>query len=248
MAVAVGIWKRHPNAGIMVWSVAVATWYPTLVCIATSSQTGEAWIASSMMVMMAGMSLAMATIHGSTTQTPATIRVTRMTRPSALFWTLGQTVIFWGVFLWVLPLGIVELQGHFRVGDFQHAYQGFSSLTLLLAASCLGLWSGITMSTLGSGTPLPTATAPRLVAVGPYRYVRNPMAVAGILQGMAVGWCLGSVPVMAYSLAGAFLWQGAVRPVEERDLSRRFGASYDAYRARVGLWFPKRRTSRHNQV
>jgi protein-S-isoprenylcysteine O-methyltransferase Ste14 len=35
-----------------------------------------------------------------------------------------------------------------------------------------------------------------LVIAGPYRYVRNPMAVAGILQGIAVGWYLGSVSVI----------------------------------------------------
>ena len=93
-----------------VWMVAAVTWYPTLVCIATSIRTGEAWIASSMMASMAGLSLAMATIHGNVVQSPSAIRVTPMSRPTAVLWTLGQTIIFWGTFLWVVPLGILEVE------------------------------------------------------------------------------------------------------------------------------------------
>ncbi|XZE56701.1 methyltransferase family protein [Planctomycetaceae bacterium SH139] len=235
---ATGVLRRSCWAGNVVWTVAVVTWYPTLLCIATSMQTGEAWIASSMMVSMAGLSLAMATIHGKADQSPATIRVTAMERWHAVLWTLGQTVIFWSVFLWVLPMGIVELEGYCGFDGFEHAFQSPASVGLFAIASCLGLWTGGTMATHGNGTPLPTATAPRLVIAGPYRFVRNPMALAGIVQGLAVGWYLGSYAVMAYSLVGAVLWHVAVRPVEESDLKSRFGEAYNDYRRRVLLWIP----------
>jgi len=238
IVVATGVWRQHSWAGNSVWSVTAVTWYPTLVCIATSIHTGQARIASSMMVCMAGLSLSMATIHGNAIQSPATIRVTTMNRRAALFWTIGQTVIFWATFLWVLPMGIVEIEGHLGWAGFHHMYQTILSVTLLSAASFLGLWSSITMATRGDGTPLPTATAPRLLIVGPYKYVRNPMALAGIVQGIAVGWYLGSYSVIAYSLAGAIVWHTAVRPVEERDLSERFGESYYRYRQTVRLWLP----------
>ena len=74
--------------------------------------------------------------------------------------TLGQTVIFWGTFLWVLPMGIVELQLRLGWQVFQHPLQSPLSGGLFLVASSLGLWSGITMAIRGDGTPLPTATAP----------------------------------------------------------------------------------------
>jgi len=239
IAVAVGVWRQRHWAGGLVWAVAMVTWYPTLVCIATSARTGQAWIASSMMISMAGLSVAMATIYGNAVQSPAIIRVTPMNRSAALLWTLGQTVIFWGTFLWVLPLGIVELERHLGWTAFGHLLQTPLSAMLFLAASFLGLWSGFTMAVRGDGTPLPTATAPRLVINGPYRYVRNPMALAGIIQGIAVGWYLGSSSVIAYSLAGVAVWHVAVRPVEERDLAKRFGESYDNYRQTVRLWLPR---------
>jgi len=71
-----------------------------------------------------------------------------------------------------------------------------------------------------------------------YRYVRNPMAVAGIVQGIAVGWYLGSYAVIVYSLVGAVLWHVVVRPVEEAGLNSRFGKTYTEYRQRVRLWLP----------
>jgi protein-S-isoprenylcysteine O-methyltransferase Ste14 len=239
MITAVGVWRLSDWAGNAVWAIVAVVWYPTLVCIATSIQTGEAWIASAMMVCMAGLSLSMATIHGRNDQSPATIRVTKMNRVSAVFWTLGQTVIFWSVFLWVLPMGIVECERYCGIHGFDHALLMPASIGLFATASCLGLWSGVTMATRGDGTPLPTATAPQLVIVGPYRFVRNPMAVAGIVQGIAVGWYLGSYTVIAYSLAGAVLWHIAVRPVEERDLTERFGDDYHRYCATVRLWLPR---------
>jgi protein-S-isoprenylcysteine O-methyltransferase Ste14 len=56
---------------------------------------------------------------------------------------------------------------------------------------------------------------------------------------VAVGWLLGSVSVIAYSLAGAFVWHWFVRPVEEADLMRRFGDQYVRYQDAVGLWVPR---------
>lgn len=230
--------NRKPWAVIAVWSVAATVWYPTFVCIATSLQTDEAWIASAMMVSMAGLTLAMATIHGNAAQSPATIRVTPMSKTSALAWTFAQTLVFWSVFLWIIPKGIMEVEHHIGWPTFTHTGQTAVSLVLLGVASVLGLWSGVTMAWQGDGTPLPTATAPKLVMAGPYRFVRNPMALAGIVQGIAVGWLLGSFAVVGYSIAGAFAWHWFVRPVEEADLKNRFGDSYQQYRRDVRLWIP----------
>lgn len=239
IAVAGAVLARKAWSGIAIWSLAAAVWYPTLYCLGVSLLTDEAWIASAMMVIMAGLTLSVATIHGSGDQRPATIRVSRMTKTAAVGWTVAQLAVFWCVFLWILPAGIVELESRLGAPSFSHAHQSPIAAGLFVLASMLGLWSGWTMATHGDGTPLPTATAPRLVVAGPYRWVRNPMAVAGILQGIAVGWMFGSYSVITYAVLGALIWHLFVRPVEEADLQSRFGDSYTSYRRSVGLWSPR---------
>jgi protein-S-isoprenylcysteine O-methyltransferase Ste14 len=112
---------------------------------------------------------------------------------------------------------------------------------LVLAASALGIWSAVAMSVHGEGTPLPSAMARRLVIAGPYRHVRNPMAVSGIAQGMAVGLILGSWLVVVYALVGSLFWNAVIRPLEEADLEERFGAVYAGYRDEVPCWRPRLR-------
>ena len=75
-----------------------------------------------------------------------------------------------------------------------------------------------------------------LVRAGAYGYVRNPMAVAGIGQGVAVALGLVSWLVLANAVSGALLWHFGIRQVEERDLAARFGRAYADYRAAAPLW------------
>ena len=152
--------------------------------------------------------------------------------------TFTQIVVFWGFFLAVVPVILrfvehrwgldVSLPGLWPVG-----------LTLLVLASGLGLWSGITMSVIGKGTPLSAAMPNRLVIAGPYRFIRNPMAVAGFMQGAAVGLLLSSWFVVAYGVLGAVLWNYAIRPHEEADLEARFGNEFRRYRDAVRCWVPR---------
>ena len=239
LATAFMVLKRLPHSGVAIWMLAATTWYPTLYCIGVSILTGEAWLASGLMSCMAGLTLSMATIHGTDHQSPAMFRVGTMIKTTAVVWTFTQLVIFWGVFLWVLPMAILELEERLGLARFMHSFQDLFSMAALIASSSLGLWSAWTMATSGEGTPLPTATASKLVIAGPYRWIRNPMAVAGILQGVAVGWWFGSPAVIAYACAGIPVWHYLVRPSEEADLLMRFGQDYDSYRKSVRLWIPR---------
>ena len=97
------------------------------------------------------------------------------------------------------------------------------------------------MVLLGSGTPLPMREAKHLVVQGPYRWVRNPMAIAGIGQGLAVALGQGQFLYMIVAAGGAILWHVLIRPVEEAHLAARFGSAYDDYRSRVQCWWIQRR-------
>ncbi|MFT2707918.1 methyltransferase family protein [Clavibacter zhangzhiyongii] len=152
--------------------------------------------------------------------------------------TAGQIVVFWGFFLLVVPLAIRWLELRWRVAVPLPAAALPVGVVVLVLASALGIWSAAAMSTRGGGTPLPAATATRLVIAGPYRFVRNPMALAGVTQAAAVGLMLGSWLVVAYAVIGSSLWNHIVRPGEEADLEARFGDPFRRYRAAVRCWVP----------
>lgn len=114
----------------------------------------------------------------------------------------------------------------------------WSSAALFAAFSMLGLTSSYFMVRDGCGTPLPLDQTNELVESGPYRFVRNPMAIAGIGQGLALAELFQSIPIMVYALLGAAVWHLVVRPVEERNMVERFGEPYLSYRNRVTCWIP----------
>lgn len=159
-------------------------------------------------------------------------------RGALLARTGTQTLFFWGLFLVVLPLVIAALEARWMLRMPVPGWIAWVGAALLAAATALGVWSAVSMTVRGEGTPLPSQMPRRLVISGPYRLVRNPMAVAGIAQGVAVGLILGSWLVVLYALAGSLFWNAVVRPLEEADLAERFGAEFEEYRGRVACWVP----------
>ena len=94
----------------------------------------------------------------------------------------------------------------------------------------------------GRGTPAPVAPTEQLVVGGVYRYVRNPMylAVTAAIVGQAL--LLGRPVLLVYAAAFLAVTAAFVRWYEEPALQRRFGVAYEAYRAAVPGWWPRRRT------
>jgi len=93
----------------------------------------------------------------------------------------------------------------------------------------------------GRGTPAPIAPPKRLVVVGFYRYVRNPMYV-----GFFVGWVglwvvFGRANLLAITAVAAVMAGVAVfvRLYEEPTLRRMFGADYEEYCRNVPRWLPR---------
>lgn len=152
--------------------------------------------------------------------------------------TLLQIVAFWSFFLWVLPTFVYYGETRFGLAHFRFTHPLWQAvgITLFVVMGTLGFSCGMIMAAKGGGTPLPLDCPNRLVLIGPYRYVRNPMAIAGLAQGVAVGLYLGSPAVVLYALAGVGLWNYGVRPWEEKDLEQRFGPAYDHYRKSVRCW------------
>jgi protein-S-isoprenylcysteine O-methyltransferase Ste14 len=95
----------------------------------------------------------------------------------------------------------------------------------------------------GHGTPAPFAPPQRLVVVGFYRYVRNPMYV-GFYTGWAGLWIVfghANWPTIAGALAAILAVDLFVHFYEEPHLRKVFGADYEEYCRNVRRWIPRLR-------
>jgi len=107
---------------------------------------------------------------------------------------------------------------------------------IVLAGLAFHFWSSVT---LASGERK-GATASGPVSDGPFRYVRNPIYLAGITLLLGVGLLYSPLRVMDFGLPLLLLvyFHVAVIRVEEPELRRRFSSEYDEYCKRVPRWLP----------
>jgi len=111
-------------------------------------------------------------------------------------------------------------------------------LALMVVGASLGSLCGVVFAARGKGTPAPFDPPREFVAVGPYRFVRNPMYVGGLLLLGGFGLALRSPSVLLLTVFVAVLVHLLVVLVEEPRLERRFGDRYRRYRQSVHRWLP----------
>lgn len=106
---------------------------------------------------------------------------------------------------------------------------------LTLVAQTIRLFSRV-----GQGTLAPWDPTQRLVVVGIYRYVRNPMisGVYSLILGEAV--LLGVWLILGWSLVFMAANLTYIPLIEEPGLHRRFGVDYADYAQHVPRWLPRR--------
>jgi protein-S-isoprenylcysteine O-methyltransferase Ste14 len=143
---------------------------------------------------------------------------------------------FFALWFWLLPQWL-----GFRVetaGDARWRWLAAIPSVLGFAVALRCIWD---FGWTGRGTPAPMAPPQRLVVVGFYRYVRNPMYV-----GFAAGW-IGlwivfghpnpvAIAAVASVALGVHLF---VMFYEEPTLRKKFGADYETYCRNVRRWWPR---------
>ena len=100
-------------------------------------------------------------------------------------------------------------------------------------------WAARLFLTIGEGTPAPWAPPSKLVVLGPYRYMRNPMIRGVVRMLMAESLLLGSWPIAGWMLVFFLLNAIYLIRVEEPALEQRFGEDYRLYKANVPRWIPR---------
>jgi len=114
-----------------------------------------------------------------------------------------------------------------------------AGVALAVAGGLLALTCVAYLVARGEGTPAPFDATKRFVAVGPYRFVRNPMYIGAIALLTGLALLLDAPSVLGLAFAAAFSSNLFVIFVEEPGLARRFGESYAAYRRVTNRWIPR---------
>ena len=152
-----------------------------------------------------------------------------------------RSALYATAFLWLwawLALGVRGLD--VRLGGSLPGWARPVGAVLLAAGGALALTCIATFALLGRGTPAPFDPPRRFVAVGPYRFLRNPMYVGGLAMLAGFGLWRQSPAMVLFTAVGALTAQLFVLLVEEPGLEHRFGESYFAYKRAVNCWLPRR--------
>lgn len=144
--------------------------------------------------------------------------------------------LFISVVLVVIPDQILLATGITRpaqTGPLQ-----WVGLALVVLGGALAIWCILTFALVGKGTPAPFDPPRKLVAAGPYRWVRNPMYIgaATALTGAALFY--QSAALVAFAAGFVVAAHMFVVVFEEPTLERTFGARYADYRNAVPRWMP----------
>ena len=109
------------------------------------------------------------------------------------------------------------------------------------AGIALAIWTVRLFMKFGDGTPAPWDPPQKLVILGPYRHVRNPMITGVLLMLLAEAMLFQSWPIAIWMLV-FFLGNTIYFPlVEEKGLEERFGNDYRVYKTHVPRWVPRLR-------
>lgn len=148
--------------------------------------------------------------------------------------TVGSA--FFGLWFWLLPrwLGFsVEMAGAAR---WRWLATIPSVIGFAVAIRCV--WD---FGWTGHGTPAPLVPPKRLVIVGCYRYVRNPMYVGFASGWIGLGIVFGHPNVVAVGMVAAVGLGVHLFVVfyEEPTLRKMFGVEYEEYCRNVRRWWPR---------
>jgi protein-S-isoprenylcysteine O-methyltransferase Ste14 len=115
----------------------------------------------------------------------------------------------------------------------------WEAVVVIAAGAVLYVWCVTNFAAVGDGTPGLWDAPKRVVAAGPYRWVRNPIYLAALVIVLGEAWLFMSSRLVIYAAAMAVFFHLFVTGYEERVLGRRFGAEYLEYRNAVPRWLPR---------
>ena len=145
-------------------------------------------------------------------------------------WVWLRTAVFAGAFVatffvW-LPQRILRFGGD---PTMVSGVPWVAGIFVIAAGVALMVWCWGSFGRDGRGTPAPFDPPRKLVIRGPYRYVRNPMYIGGILVLVGEAILFASIPLLLYAASFWLACHLMVVAYEERALTRSFAPDYGEY-------------------
>jgi protein-S-isoprenylcysteine O-methyltransferase Ste14 len=137
----------------------------------------------------------------------------------------------------VIPFFLVCLSGYkFHINEPIYVTIGIilAILAFLLATRTMYLFDRI-----GRGTIGPWAPPKKLVVIGPFCYVRNPI-ITSVLMFLLAEYLIFDAAAILIWMIIFFIGHMIYFPLlEEKDLERRFGKDYQEDKKNVPRWLPR---------
>ena len=122
-------------------------------------------------------------------------------------------------------------------------------LVLVIISGAAFLLIVANLALKGFGAPFFIALSRKLAADWLYSWTRNPMALAALALFLSLGiWFQSALFELWVLIVFAPAYFYFVKVYEERELELRFGTSYQEYRSRTPMWFPRKPGNRNERV
>ncbi len=149
---------------------------------------------------------------------------------------LVVTVLFPGTVVVYIPYQLLDPYGAPELTSL--SLPQYSAMLLLATGVAIlfkCIWS---FAYVGKGTLAPFDETQKLIVVGLYRYVRNPMYVGVVLILLAESWFFWSPALLSYTGFCFIVANMLVIGYEENRLRHKFGDEFRQYCRHVGRWMP----------
>ena len=154
----------------------------------------------------------------------------------ALLGTLFFLFIIVPIFMIWIPRTI--LLSSYQIYIFDIGKIRFLGLFPIILGSAIYVACSGSFLFIGKSSPILFTQTKRLIVNGFYRYVRNPLYIAGVLVLAGEAVLFQSIGIFIYCMAMFGMFYIHVL-MEETFLANEFGAKYDQYRNSVPRWIPR---------